>query len=93
MPGLAEDGPLARRENAYNEVLFGYDSDYAYAVNIVKNLYLGPGEPGPGDEWNMPRGPLDETAVRADDGDEMTGSSHGGWVGRLVGLLRRQPPE
>lgn len=84
---------MARRDDTYNEVLFGYDSDYAYAVNIIKNLYLGPGEPGPGDEWNMPRGPFDETAVEADDGAEMTSSSQGGWLGRLVGLLRGQPPE
>lgn len=85
---------MARRdhENAYYEVLFGYDSDYAYCVNIIKNLYLGPGEPGPGDEWNMPRGPLDPTAVEADDGTEMTGSSYGGRLGRLVGLLRRSFP-
>lgn len=98
MPGPAEDGPLTRRENAYhdvayNEVLFGYDSDYAYAANVVKNLYLGPGEPGPGDEWNMPRGPLDETAVEADAGAGITSSSYRGWLGRLVGLLRRQPPD
>lgn len=91
MPEPAGDGPLTERKNAYayREVLFGYDSDYAYAVNIIKNLYLGPGEPGPGDEWNMPRGPLDETAVEADDGADVTGSSSGGWLGRLAGLLRR----
>jgi hypothetical protein len=82
---------LARdnHETAYYEVLFGYDSDYAYCVNIIKNLYLGPGEPGPGDEWNMPRGPLDDTAVEADHGAEMTSSSYDGRLGRLVGLLRR----
>jgi hypothetical protein len=85
---------LARREHGkdHYEVLFGYDSDYAYAANIVKNLYLGPGKPGPGDEWKMPRGPLSETAVEADGGAEMTSSSRGGWLGRMVGLLRRQPP-
>jgi hypothetical protein len=93
MPGPAEDGPLTRHEDAYNEVLFGYDSDYAYAVNIVKNLYLGPGEAGPGDEWNMPRRPLDEAAMEADDGAEEARSSHGGWRSRLIGLFRRQPPE
>lgn len=93
MPGPAEDdGPLTRRD-AYNEVLFGYDSDYAYAVEIVKNLYLGPGEPGPEDEWNMPRGPLDQAVVEADDAAEMTRSGYGDWLGRLVGLLKRQPPE
>ena len=94
-PGLAEDGPLARRENAcdYNEVLFGYDSDYAYAANIIKGLYLGPGKPGPGDEWKVPRGPVDETAVEANDGAERTSSSYRGWLGRLTSLLRRQPPE
>ncbi|MGZ6267279.1 MAG: hypothetical protein ACXWNR_01780 [Candidatus Limnocylindrales bacterium] len=84
---------MARRkenENAYMEVLFGYDSDYAYAVNVIKNLYLGPGKPGPGDEWNMPRGPLDETAVEDDDGAEMTGSRFGGLLGRMAGLLRRR---
>ena len=87
------DGPMTRHEDAYNEVLFGYDSDYAYAVDIIKNLYLGPGKPGPGDEWNLPRGPLDEATVEAEDGAEMTRSSYGGRIGRLVGLLRRQPPE
>ena len=81
-----------RNADAHYEVLFGYDSDYAYAVNIIKNLYLGPGEPGPGDEWNMPSGPLDETAIETDDGAEMTGSGYGGWLGRLVGLLGRRPP-
>jgi hypothetical protein len=93
MPGPAEDEPLTRRGNAYHEVLFGYDSDYAYAVNIVKSLYLGPGEPGPGDKWNMPRGPLDEAGVEAGDGAEEASSSYGGWHGRLIGLFRRQPPE
>ena len=87
------DGPMTRHEDAYNEVLFGYDSDYAYAVDIIKNLYLGPGKPGPGDEWNLPRGPLDEATVEAEDGAEMTRSSYGGRLGRLVGLLRRQLPK
>ena len=36
-----------------------YDSDYGYAMNVFKNLYLGPGEPGPGDEWKFPAGPID----------------------------------
>lgn len=85
---------MARREVpyhevAYYEVMFGYDSDYAYAANVIKNLYLGPGKPGPGDEWNMPRGPLDETAVEADADAEATSSSYRGRLGRLVGLLRR----
>jgi len=86
---------MTRRPNAdaYNEVLFGYDGDYAYAANIIKNLYLGPGEPGPGDEWKMPRGPLVETAVEAADAAEMAGSSHGGWLGRVIGLLRRHPQD
>ena len=72
------------------EVMFGYDSDYAYAVNVIKNLYLGPGKPGPGDEWNMPRSPLDDTAAEDDDGAEMIGSRYGGFRGRMVGLLRRR---
>ena len=76
----------------YYDVLFGYDSDYAYAANIIKNLYLGPGKPGPGDEWKVPRGPLDQTAVEADNVGEMTGSDKGDWLGRLRGLLGRQPP-
>jgi hypothetical protein len=37
-----------------------YDSDYGFAMNVFKNLYLGPGEPGPGDEWKCPAGPVDE---------------------------------
>ena len=84
---------MARRrenENAYMEVMFGYDSDYAYAVNVIKNLYLGPGKPGPGDEWNMPRSPLDETAVEDDDDAEDDPPENGGFLGRLVGLLRRR---
>ena len=37
-----------------------YDGDYGFAMNIIKNLYLGPGEPGTGDEWKMPPLNVDE---------------------------------
>jgi hypothetical protein len=36
-----------------------YDSDYGFAANIIKDLYLGPGEPGPGDEWKFPDGSVE----------------------------------
>jgi hypothetical protein len=79
---------LGRPKESYNDVLFGYDSDYAYAVNIVKNLYLGPGEPGPGDEWKMPVGPLD-AIVTVEDASEPAQSGRRGLLGRLGRLGRK----
>jgi hypothetical protein len=46
-----------------------YDSDYGFAMNIVKGLYLGPGEPGPGDEWRFPS-ELDEGSAEVAPRDE-----------------------
>ena len=73
---------MGRPERSYNDVLFGYDSDYAYAVDIVKNLYLGPGEPGPGDEWKMPVGPIDEIVTLAEDAPKPAPSGRVGFLGR-----------
>jgi hypothetical protein len=71
---------LAERDRAFKVVL--YDADYLFAVNILKNLYLGPGEPGPGDEWKMPAGPTDEMVTEEDRTAEPANSSR-------VSLLRR----
>ena len=40
-----------------------YDGDYGFAMNVFKNLYLGPGEPGPGDEWKCPAGPVGKSGI------------------------------
>jgi hypothetical protein len=48
-------------------------------MNIIKNLYLGPGEPGPGDEWKIPPGPIevpDEIAAEAQPAVHETGLLH-----------------
>jgi hypothetical protein len=58
---MDDETPVDRRRV---EVVL-YDSDYGFAMNIVKNLYLGPGDPGPGDEWNFPPGPADTEAGAA----------------------------
>ena len=39
----------------------GAASEGGYLVPM-DNLNVGPGKPGPGDEWNMPPAPLDEVA-------------------------------
>ena len=74
---------MGRPDPSYNNVAFGYDSDYAYAVNIVKNLYLGPGEPGPGDEWKMPVGPIEEIGALAEDAPQPDPPGRLGRLGRL----------
>jgi hypothetical protein len=71
---------LGNRDRTTDIVL--YDGDYGFAMNIVKNLYLGPGEPGPGDEWKIPTGPID-LEVQDEAIPEPEHSSHGG------SLLRR----
>ena len=71
---------MAERDRAFKVVL--YDADYLFAVNILKNLYLGPGEPGPGDEWKIPSGPSDEMVTEEDRTVEPANSSR-------VSLLRR----
>jgi hypothetical protein len=78
-----EDALVGRPERSYNNVVFGFDSDYAYAGNIIKNLYLGPGEPGPGDEWKMPTGPVDELVAVAEDAPKLDPSGRVGLLGRL----------
>ena len=91
MHGLVEDGQLARHEDAdaaRNEILFGYDSDYAYAVDIIRNLSLGPGKPGPGDEWHVPRVRPD-TAVDVASPDVVSASRPDGRFGRLARLFGR----
>jgi hypothetical protein len=35
-------------------------------------LFVGPGEPGPGDDWKMPTGPLDEAPGEDAGQDEVT---------------------
>lgn len=68
---------LGSRDRTTDVVL--YDSDYGFAMNIIKNLYLGPGEPGPGDEWKIPPGPIevpDEIAAEAQPAVHETGLLH-----------------
>lgn len=72
---------MARVDREVDVVL--YDSDYGLAANIIKNLYLGPGEPGPGDEWKMP--PLHgDGIVPADDQTDQSAAGH---LGRLHWLI------
>ena len=73
---------LGDRERTQTVVL--YDGDYGFAMNIFKNLYLGPGEPGPRDEWKMPSGSIDEVGAQADETDEPAQSSRGGLLRRLT---------
>jgi len=61
-----------------------YDADYLFAVNVLKNLYLGPGKPGPEDEWKVPLGPIDEIAVQDDETAEPAHSGHRGLLHRLT---------
>lgn len=32
----------------------------------MDNLNVGPGKPGPGDEWHVPTGPLDEIVAQSE---------------------------
>jgi hypothetical protein len=80
--GAREDISLGDRERTFKVIL--YDGDYGFAVNIVKNLYLGPGKPGPEDEWKMPRGPIDEIVTQDDEVAEPAQSSRGGLLRRLT---------
>lgn len=73
---------MGDQERPFKVIL--YDGDYGFAVNIVKNLYLGPGKPGPGDEWKMPRGPIDETVPLDDEIAEPAQSGRGGLLHRLT---------
>jgi hypothetical protein len=43
-----------------------YDSDYGFAMNVFKNLYLEPGDPGPGDEWKFPTEPIIDSGPEDD---------------------------
>jgi hypothetical protein len=52
---------LGDRDRTTDIVL--YDSDYGFAMNIIRDLYLGPGQPGPGDEWKFPTGPVADSNV------------------------------
>lgn len=64
---------MGSRDRTTDVVL--YDSDYGFAMNIIKNLYLGPGEPGPGDEWKMPPGPIEvQDEIVAEAGPAVRGA-------------------
>ena len=65
-----------------------YDSDYGFAANIIKNLYLGPGEPGPGDEWKMPPVDAARTTFGEDEGGA-EGEPEPAESARKGGRLRR----
>jgi hypothetical protein len=55
----------------------------AWALLMVTNLNVGPGDPGPGDEWKIPMGPIDEIVGRDEAIREPLDAGHG------VGLLHR----
>ena len=73
---------MAERDRAFKVVL--YDADYLFAVNILKNLYLGPGEPGPGDEWKMPAGLVDEVVTEPDESATSACPERQGWLRRIL---------
>jgi hypothetical protein len=84
---MDDETPVDRRRV---EVVL-YDSDYGFAMNIVKNLYLGPGDPGPGDEWKFPPGPA-ETEAGGAQLESSAVERSGTPVARRAGLLRRLSP-
>lgn len=43
----------------------GAASEGGYLIPM-DNLNVGPGKPGPGDEWHVPTGPLDEIAAQSE---------------------------
>ena len=57
---------MGKRDRRTDIVL--YDSDYGFAMNIVRDLYLGPGEPGPGDTWKFPAKPAERDVESKDAG-------------------------
>jgi len=68
-----------------NGVPFLVDSEAAGILEAALNsMRLGPGKPGPGDEWKMPSGSIDEVGAQADETDEPAQSSRGGLLRRLT---------
>jgi hypothetical protein len=62
-----------------------YDCEAAYALmSVMKDMNPGPGKPGPGDEWRVPAGPMDETAAQNDEAGEAACSGHVGPFRRLI---------
>jgi hypothetical protein len=43
----------------------GAASEGGYLIPM-NNLNVGPGKPGPGDEWHVPTGPLDEIVAQSE---------------------------
>ena len=67
-------------------VAFLVDSEAAGILQgALDNMKLGPGKPGPGDEWKMPLGPIDETVTQDDEAvPEPARSGHRGLLRRLT---------
>ena len=74
---------MGDQPRAVNVVL--YDSDYGFAANIIKNLYLGPGEPGPGDEWKFPDGSVEVGVEQEPVPEPAPGRKQRGLLRRLSG--------
>jgi hypothetical protein len=58
-----------RRVAEKNLGLFLNPNDGASGAGFVvpmDNLNVGPGKPGPGDEWHVPTGPLDEIVAQSE---------------------------
>lgn len=43
----------------------------------TNTLHVGPGDPGPGDEWKIPMGPVDDIAAHDDEVPEPVHAGHG----------------
>ena len=62
-----------------------YDCEAAYALmTVMKSMNPGPGKPGPGDEWKVPLGSMDEILAQDDETAETTHSDHKGLLHRLI---------
>ena len=53
-----------RRVAEKNVGAFLGDGGVGLVPTATSTLSVGPGEPGPGDEWKMPLGPIDEIVAQ-----------------------------
>jgi len=53
-------------------------------MTVMKSMNPGPGKPGPGDEWKVPLGSMDEILAQDDETAETTHSDHKGLLHRLI---------
>jgi hypothetical protein len=72
-----------KRSAEQNAGAFLGDAGVGLVPMPTNTLHVGPGDPGPGDEWKIPTGPIDEIVDHEEAIPEPVRAGHG------VGLLHR----